>query len=160
MKSFADALYRLPIALLLLPLLAATGWTQNPDPLVGTWNLRGTQNGTVITIAVMTFNAGGTTVEFDTGGTNSSASPGESIDLGVWKKTGNQTYSFKEENVIYDASGNLSQQAVGACKLTLATDKQSFKGGCELNFYGCSLTQCPGPLQDGPVFYNITAKRF
>jgi hypothetical protein len=55
---------------------------------VGTWNLRGTQDGTVITIAVMTFNAGGTTVEFDTAGTNSSSSPGESIDLGVWKKTG------------------------------------------------------------------------
>jgi hypothetical protein len=159
MQDLSKVLYRLTVAMLFL-LLPLMGSAQNSDPLVGTWNLKGTQNGTTITIAVMTFNAGGTTVEFDTAGTNSSASPGESIDLGVWKNTGNRTYSFKEENAIYDSSGNLSQQAVGACRLTLATDQKSFTGRCELNFYGCSLTQCPGPLQDGPVFYNVNAKRF
>ena len=127
---------------------------------MGTWNLRGTQDGAVITIAVMTFNAGGTTVEFDTAGTNSSSSPGESIDLGVWKKTGSQTYTFKEENTIYDSSGNLSELAVGACKLTLAPDQKSFKGGCSLNFYSCSLARCPGLLVAGPVVYEIAAKRF
>jgi hypothetical protein len=35
----------------------------------------------------------------------SSSSPRESIDLGVWKKTGSQTYSFKEKNITYDSSG-------------------------------------------------------
>ena len=88
MKGFANALYQLSITALLMPLLTVTSRAQNSDRLVGTWNLRGTQDGAVITIAVMTFNAGGTTVEFDTAGTNSSSSPGESIDLGVWKKTG------------------------------------------------------------------------
>ncbi|HTA22545.1 MAG TPA: hypothetical protein VK763_03350 [Terriglobales bacterium] len=160
MKGFANAVHRKSIAVLLLPLFIATGWAQNGDPLVGTWNLKGKQDGTVITIAVMTFNAEGTTVEFDTAGTNSSASPGESIDLGVWKKTGSQTYSFKEENAIYDSSGNLSEQAVGVCKLSMAADQKSFKGGCILNFYSCSLAQCPGPLVAGPVVYEIAAKRF
>jgi len=160
MYNPSNALSRLTIFALVLPLVTMTGWAQSSDPLVGTWNLKGSQNETTITIAVMTFNVGGTTVEFDTAGTNSSASPGESIDLGVWKKTGNQTYGFKEENAIYDASGNLSQLAVGACNLTLATDHKSFKGSCSLNFYSCSLTQCPGSLVAGPVLYNIDARRF
>ena len=160
MKGFANAPYQLSVTALLMLLLAVTSRAQNSDPLVGTWNLNGTKDGTLITIAVMTFNAGGTTVEFDTAGTNSSASPGESIDLGVWKKMGSQTYSFKEENAIYDSSGNLSEQAVGVCRLSMAADQKSFKSGCILNFYSCSLAQCPGPLVAGPVVYEIAAKRF
>jgi hypothetical protein len=158
MQSLGNALYRMTIAVLLLLPLAS--WAQSSDPLVGTWNLKGSQNGTTITIAVMTFNAGGTTIEFDTAGTNPSASPGESIDLGVWKKTGNQTYTFKEENATYDASGNLSALAVGGCNLTLATGLNSFTGDCKFNFYSCSLTECPGMLVGGPTFYQIIAKRF
>jgi hypothetical protein len=160
MKTPISMFHRLSLAVVLLPLLVTMSLAQNPDPLVGTWNLKATQNGAVITIAVMTFNAGGTTVEFDTAGTNASASPGESIDLGVWTNTGNQTYNFKEENVVYDSSGNLSLLAVGACRLTLATDQNTFKGSCNLNFYSCSLAQCPGSLQDGPVQYDISARRF
>src|ERR1700688_1349773 len=158
MKNSGKALCRLVTAALFLLPLACTA--QNSDPLVGSWNLTGSQNGTTIVIAVMNFHAGGTTTEFDTSGTNSSASPGESIDLGVWKKTGNRSYAFKEQNYIYDSSGNLSQLAVGVCNLTLATSLNTFSGNCTLNFYGCSLAQCPGSLENGPIGYQITAKRF
>jgi len=68
------------------------------DPLVGSWNVKTT----IPSVAVRTFNAGGTTAEFDSGGTNPSASPGESISLGHWRKNANGTYFFKEENYIYD----------------------------------------------------------
>ena len=159
MHNLPIALHRLTTAMLFL-LLPLTGFAQSPDSIVGTWNLKGSQDGTTIVIAVMTFNSGGTTVEFDTSGTNSSASPGESIDLGTWKRTGDRTYRFKEENFIYDSSGNLSTLAVGSCNLTLATSLNSFTGNCTLNFYSCSLTQCPGSLVTGPVIYQISAKRF
>jgi hypothetical protein len=36
----------------------------------------------------------------------------------------------------------------------------TFTGNCSLNFYSCSLAQCPGPLQVGPVVYQISARRF
>src|SRR5271165_1283352 len=111
MKSLTKALYGLHIPLLLL-LLPVTASAQGSDPVVGTWNVALSQIGMrTTTIAVMNFNSGGTTVEFDTSGTNSSAS--ESIDLGVWTNTGDRTYSVREENVIYDSSGNLSALAVG-----------------------------------------------
>lgn len=108
----------------------------------------------------MTFNAGGTTVEFDTSGTNSSASPGESIDLGVWSANGQGTYTFREQNYIYDSSGNLSLLAIGKCNVTLGTTQKSFKGSCSVNFYNCSLSQCPGSLVTGPTTYDISARRF
>jgi hypothetical protein len=159
MQNPGKAPYRLIVAGLFL-LLPGMGWGQSSDPLVGTWNLTASQKGTPIAIAVMNFHEGGTTTEFDTSGTNSSASPGESIDLGTWKNTGNGTYSFKEENFIYDSSGNLSELAAGSCNLTLGSSMNTFTGGCTLNFYGCSLTQCPGTLMSGPVFYQIKARRF
>lgn len=143
------------VMLLLLPLAV---YAQNSDPLVGTWNLTFSQNGTVHEIAVMTFNAGGTTVEYDTGGTNASAS--ESIDLGKWVKTGDATYRAKEENYIYDSTGNLSALAIAKCHLTLASSQNSFKGGCAANFYECSLTKCPGNLKHGPVTLEVKGKRF
>jgi hypothetical protein len=159
MQNSVSTLFRLATAALLL-LLPVTSQAQSSDPIIGNWNLTGSQNRTTIVIAVMNFNLGGTTVEFDTSGTNSAASPGESIDLGVWKNTGSQTYAFKEQNFIYDSSGSLSELAVGACTLTLSTSKNAFLGTCNLNFYNCSLTQCPGSLVTGPIFYHIAAKRF
>jgi hypothetical protein len=159
MQNQIKALFRLTTAVLFL-LLPATSWAQVSDPIVGNWNLTGSQKGTPIVIAVMNFNLGGTTVEYDTGGTNSSASPGESIDLGVWQNTGGHTYHFKEQNYIYDSSGNLSELAVGVCNLTLATNEKTFLGNCDLNFYNCSLAKCPGSLVTGPFFYHIAAKRF
>ena len=88
---------------------------QSQDPLIGTWNITGANS----FIAVMTFNQGGTTVEFDTAGTNSSASSGESIDLGKWVATAQPlNYTFNEENYIYDSSGNLSLIAIANCKLS------------------------------------------
>lgn len=131
---------------------------QVQDPLIGTWNVSG-GSGSSAFIAVMTFNAGGTTVEFDTSGTNSSGSPGESISLGTWSNTGNSTYTFKEQNYIYDASGNLSLLAVANCTLTLAPNQKSYKDNCTVNFFNCSVTSCPGTLvatSSGPA----TGKRF
>jgi hypothetical protein len=159
MQNLTNVLCRLTIAALLL-LVPITGWAQSSDPLVGTWNLTGSQNGTTIVIAVQTFHAGGTTTEFDTSGANSAGSPGESIDLGTWKNTGNRTYTFKEQNYIYDSSGSLSLLAVGSCKLTLGTSLNTFSGSCSTGFYACSLTQCPGSLVTGPVTYQMRANRF
>jgi hypothetical protein len=132
--------------------------SQNQDPLIGTWNV--TSPGTSPFIAVMTFNLGGTTVEYDTSGPNSSASPGESISLGKWHNTGNLTYKFAEENYIYDGSGNLSLIAITDCGLTLASTLNSYSATCAVNFYECSVSQCPGSLFAGPITLTATAVRF
>jgi hypothetical protein len=118
---------------------------QAQDPLVGAWNIKG-GSGPSAFIAVMTFNAGGTTVEYDTQGTNSSASPGESISLGKWTNVSGPNYTFKEENYIYDSSGNLSLLNVTSCTLKLASNQNSFSDNCTDNFYECSVESCPGTL--------------
>jgi hypothetical protein len=156
MKTFTFVVtLAVSISMLLLPSPASA---QGQDPLIGTWNLSG-GSGSSAFIAVMTFNAGGTTVEFDTSGTNSSASPGESISLGKWSNTGNSTYTFKEQNYIYDASGNLSLIAITNCTLILASNQKSFKDNCNVSFFTCSVASCPGTLvssSSGPA----TGKRF
>lgn len=115
---------------------------QRKDPLIGSWNITG-QSGNLPFIVVMTFNSGGTTVEFDTAGTNSSASPGESIALGKWTSTGPMGYTFKEENYVYDASGNLFGLSVGNCRLTLGSSLNTFTGKCTGKIFGCNVTVCP-----------------
>jgi len=153
--------------LLLVVSIATTTWlflsavpavAQNQDPLIGTWNFYA--GGSNPFVFVQTFNAGGTTVEFDSAGTNSSASPGESITLGKWAKTATGKYTFKGENYIYDASGNLVLLAVGNCKLELASTMKHASGPCTVSFYACSVSQCPGTLQHGPYQYSIHGKRF
>ena len=143
-------------ALTLLSSIAAPA--QNQDPLIGTWNLSGAAGASAF-IAVMSFNAGGTTVEYDTAGTNSSASPGESITVGKWSKTGTLTYTFKEENYIYDSSGNLAYIAIANCTLTLASTQKSFTDKCAVKFYTCSVTSCPGTLVSSSSA-TATGRRF
>ena len=144
-------------ALILLSQGAA--FAQEKDPLIGTWNFTGANaDGTGPFIAVMTFNLGGTTVEYDTGGTNASA--GESISLGKWSKTDHLAYQFKEQNYIYDSSGNLSLIAITGCKVTLASTLKQVGGTCESKFYQCSVSQCPGILLFGPVALTLNGRRF
>lgn len=157
MANFAKIVYSLTIgALLLLPLDAASA--QNQDSLIGTWNESGAlSDGTLPFIAVMDFNAGGTTVEFDTGGGNSSTV--ESINLGKWKKTGPDNYTFKDQNYVYDTSGNLADININVCKVTLDATLNRFSGSCNFAFYTCSLTSCPGTLVfESPG--NIRGTRF
>jgi len=145
----------------LVSLSAAPALAQNQDPIIGTWNLHGANtDGSSPFIAVMSFNAGGTTVEFDTAGTNSSASPGESIALGKWSKTASAKYTFKEQNYIYDKSGSLTLIAIAGCKLDLASNKKHVSGPCTINFYRCSVKQCPGSLVAGPVEFKVAGKLF
>src|SRR5277367_1529903 len=131
-------------------------------PLVGSWNL----SGAFLTpasspfIAVMNFNYGGTTVEFDTSGTNSSASPGESISLGTWKQTGLRTSKFVQRNYTYDENGNLDTVAVTNADLTLDPSGETFKGTLSIVFDSCTLTQCPGPLLYGPFTGEFTGRKF
>jgi hypothetical protein len=147
----------LQVALILVSLGAASA----QDPIVGTWNLKGANSdGTFPFIAVMSFNAGGTAVEFDSAGTNSSASPGESITLGKWLKTADLAYRYKVENYIYDSAGNLSDIAIATCNVTLASTLHSFGGNCSLNFFTCSVSSCPGTLVVGPVSLNVKGRRF
>jgi hypothetical protein len=134
------------VALLLSSISAFAQTT--PDPLVGTWNIRGAANSF---IAVMTFNAGGTTVEYDTAGTNSSASPGETISLGKWSNAGGPNYSFKEENYIYDGTGALAFIAVANCSLTLSSTKNSFTDKCTVNIHTCTVKSCPGAVVQSSV---------
>jgi opacity protein-like surface antigen len=129
---------------------------QAQDPLVGSWNMQLFSGGSLIEIVIMNFNAGGTNVEYDTGSTNPSTS--QSFALGHWSNTDNSTYTFKEENYIYN-SGNLAYIAIVQCKLTLAQSQNSFTGKCTQNFYTCSLTDCPGSLV-GTSPGTITGKRF
>lgn len=160
MQNLSKARYGLAVAALLL-LLPAAASAQSLDPIIGTWNLAFSREGMPTAfIAVMTFHYGGTTVEFDTNGTNSSASPGESIALGVWSSEGGRNYSFREENVIYDSSGNLSSLAIGQGELMFGPRLTNLHGTITLNFYSCSLAQCPGPLIAGPSVFQVSATRF
>ena len=144
-----------------LLVFSGAAFAQAPDPIVGTWNLTGTNVGGLSPfIAVMTFNLGGTTVEFDSAGTNSSASPGESIALGKWSKTGGLSYRLREQNYIYDAAGNLHRIAIASCRVTIASTLDTLNGQCEINFYQCSVSECPGPLTFGPSPFTISGKRF
>jgi hypothetical protein len=143
------------LALLLLAPLVA--WAQSPDPIVGTWNVSASLNGSPLFIGVMTFHEGGTLTEFDTDGTNSSAT--ESMDSGIWKNKGSGAYSFKAENYAYDTSGNLTQLAVVVCQQTLGSNQGTLKGTCTVNYYSCSLTVCPGGVQLS-LSYQFVAKRF
>jgi hypothetical protein len=133
------------LAIFALTLLASIASAQSQDPLVGTWNIRGQADSFV---AVMSFNAGGTTVEYDSAGTNSSASPGESISLGTWSKGSGSNYRFKEENYIYDASGTLAYVAIASCFLALSSNHNSFTDNCTVNINTCSVKACPGTLVD------------
>lgn len=133
-------------------------FAQNQEPVVGTWNVTGSSPGAPF-IAVITFNLGGTTVEYDTAGTNSSASPGESINLGKWTKTANLAYSFKEENYVYDSSGNLFLVDISTVSITLDSTGNTFKGHGVTSFYNCSLSLCPGTLVTS-ASVQVTGKRF
>lgn len=146
---------------LLLLLLPAVVSAQGSDPIVGTWNITVSRVGQpTLVLSFMNFNAGGTLAEFDTSGTNSSASPGESIELGIWSNTGGQTYTFKDENVVYDSSGKLSSLVIGTGSLTLAPNMNTFSGTLTITTYSCSLARCPGPLQGGPSSFPINGTRF
>jgi hypothetical protein len=131
-------------------------------PLVGSWNLSGSFLTPAASpfIAVMNFNYGGTTVEFDTAGTNASASPGESISLGTWRQTGARTSQFVQRNYTYDENGNLDTVAVTNADLTLDPSGETFKGTLSIVFDGCTITQCPGPLLYGPFTGEVTGRKF
>ena len=128
------------------------------DPIVGLWNVNLSSSGGP-ELVTMTFNQGGTTVEYDTPGANSFTSPGESLVQGAWKKTGLNTYKFKEQNFIFDASGTLFADNISICEVTLSRDGNSFTATCDLVFYHCSVAQCPGAfIASGPA--TMTATRF
>ena len=152
-------LLAISIATAALPFLSAIPvLAQNQDPLVGTWNFY--VGGSSPYTFVQNFNAGGTTVEMDTAGTNPSGSPGESISLGTWAKTATNKYTFTTENYIYDESGKLTLLAVPKCKLNLAADRKHASRPCTIRFFACSITQCPGVLKAGPFEYSFHGKRF
>lgn len=129
------------------------------DPIVGLWSVDLNAAGQPPELVTMTFNQGGTTVEYDTTGLNSFTSPGESLVQGAWKKTGFNTYTFKEQNFIFDALGNLFADNVSTCQVTLGRGGNSFTATCDLVFYNCSVAQCPGSfIASGPA--TMTATRF
>jgi hypothetical protein len=141
----------------------AAGQQSAVYPLVGSWNLSGSFLTPAASpfIAVMNFNYGGTTVEFDTSGTNSSASPGESISLGTWKQTGLRTSQFVQRNYVYDENGNLAQLAITTANVTLDSPSgESFKGTASIIFDSCTVSQCPGPLLFGPFTGEFTGRKF
>jgi hypothetical protein len=133
-------------------------FAQSEDPIIGTWNFHSPGvGGTEPFIFVQSFNAGGTTVEFDTPGTNSSGA--ESIVLGKWSKIASGKYTFQEENYVY-VNNDLAYLALASCEIALSSDNTHASGPCTINFYACSVSQCPGTLFAGPSPYTIDGKRF
>jgi hypothetical protein len=150
------------VALAMSPRRAA-GQQSAVYPLVGSWNLSGTFQTTPPSpfLAVMNFDYGGTTAEFDTGGTNSSASPGESISLGTWKQTGPRTSQFVQRNYVYDENGNLAQLAITTANVTLDSPSgDTFKATASIVFDSCTVSQCPGPLLYGPFAGEFNGRKF
>jgi hypothetical protein len=147
-------------ALVLTGKNAASAQGQAGQTLVGTWNFMGTVevNPPIPYIFVMTFNQGGTTVEFDSTATGNPSTQ-ETISLGTWRQTGPATYFFKQENYTFDPSGNLSGIAISNSNMTLDSDADSLTGTGSVSFYGCSVSQCPGALVAGPFPEKITGKR-
>jgi hypothetical protein len=142
-------------------LSSAPALSQTQDPVIGTWNIKGANtDGSNPFVAVMSFNAGGTTSEFDSAGTNSSGSPGKSVVLGKWSKNANGTYVFKEQSYGYDDLGKLTSIAIASCKFKIFPKLKNFNGPCSVTFYQCSVKQCPGSLIAGPGSYKISGKRF
>jgi hypothetical protein len=129
------------------------------DPLIGTWNISGINNGSP-GIAVTTFNAGGTTVEFDSGPTVPTAA--ETIALGKWYKSAEPLkYTFSEQNYIYEPSGNLAGDVVTSCSLTLASNHNSFtEDSCTYRLYACDMAECPGALIGIESSGTAKGKRF
>jgi hypothetical protein len=80
--------------------------------------------------------------------------------LGKWSKTANGKYSFKEQNYVYDQSGNLALLAIAGCKLELSSNMKQASGPCTVSFYECSVKQCPGALKAGPIAWKAAGKRF
>ena len=128
------------------------------DPIAGLWNMN-LNSAFGPTLITMTFNQGGTTVEYDTAGSNSFVSPGESLVQGIWKKTGYDNYTFKEQNFIFNASGVLNADNITTCHLTLSSDHNSFTGSCDLLFFNCSVLECPA-AQIASFTGTISATRF
>ena len=149
------------VALALIALKGA--YAQAPagaDP-VGTWNVTQTGAGTNNLVAVENFNKGGTCVEFCTVPTAGNPNMFESISLGNWQKTGAHTFTFKQQNYLYDpTTGNLTGVVIGNAAATLSQDGNSFTASGEINFFACTVTQCPGPLLFGPVPFQETGTRF
>jgi hypothetical protein len=137
-----------------LPVIA---WAQS-DPLVGAWKFKEALSTTKPAIlALMTFHAGGTLTELDTNGTNPSQM--ESMAMGTWSNLGGRSYTFKEQNLIYDSSGNLSSIAIVTANFTLGQDMNSITGIATANFYQCSVLVCPGQLQAGPIAVALAGTR-
>jgi hypothetical protein len=155
MQGSPKSLIGLTIAVLWF--LAGTASAQS-DPLVGAWRFAESSNTPRPNVlALMAFHAGGTVTELDTDGAN--PSPQESIALGTWSSTGGQTYTFKEQNLIYNSSGNLASIAIGVANFTLGTDMNTITGVATFNFYSCSVSLCPGPIQAGPILIRLDGTR-
>jgi hypothetical protein len=132
-------------------------FAQTTDPLVGTWNVKGSSTGLPNFILVTNFNAGGTTEEFDSTGTNPSAN--ESIGLGKWRKVASLAYRFKLENFVYNSSGNLVAIAISNGSLALSSTLNTFSATGNTNFFHCTVSVCPGTLIVSAPFTE-TGKRF
>ena len=151
------------VVLVALALMALKGaYAQGPteaDP-VGTWNVTGTIGGTPSFIAVENFNKGGTFVEFCTAATGN-PNANQSITLGNWQNTGAHTFTFKQQNYTFDSiAGNLNGIAIANTTATLSQDGNSFTGSGQVNFFTCTVTQCPGTLVFGPLAFTVSGTRF
>ncbi len=118
---------------------------------MGTWNVTITVAGGPV-IAVENFNQGGTFVEFCTVATGN-PNAGQSITLGNWQKTGAHTFAFKQQNYTFDSiAGNLNGIAIANTTATLSQDGNSFTGSGQVNFFTCTVTQCPGSFRPPGVY--------
>jgi hypothetical protein len=160
MKKFTLAFFA-TLGLVLLSPIATLA--QSQDPLIGTWNVTFTTSSVVDSIAITTFNTGGTAIGAATNGTNPSTQ--ETVPLGKWANTGRRNRTFKLASFLFDTTnalnmptgGTLSAISYSDCNIVLSSNNNSFTGSCTISFYTCSLTSCPGTTHtSGPVALSGT----
>jgi len=95
---------------------------QTPNTLVGTWRVTVSPDGIPPFRAYNIFYADGNSIEFD----NSNAPGGQTIASGPWTRTGVNTYTFAEVNMLFDGQGNYQGELHVSGSITLDASGNTF----------------------------------
>ena len=123
MKKITARTFWSAAALSILLLTPAHAQNSGFKTLVGTWRVTVSPDGIPPFQAFNTFNADGTSIEFD----NSNPAALQTIAIGPWERVGDRDYAFVEVNQVFDDHGYAGEVRVRA-KLTLDASGDSFSG--------------------------------
>jgi hypothetical protein len=111
------------------PLTAVKAQRLDPDPappgasIVGLWEMQNTRNGVVLLHGIDSWHSDGTEALNDTGNPT-----GGNVCLGVWVKTGPDTYKLKHPYWRWDSTGTLIGSGVLRFEITVDPDGNSYTG--------------------------------